>query len=408
MALTCRVWSAAVRPHIFRRIVLSDTDSFERFHEMVTAQPFILCWIYELCFSGNGVPFGLPDWFRRFPDAFPVQSLPKLRAVDFVDLKQAFDAEWDCGAVLETLPKFASFTAVRRLGFLDCMLPYDVFKAISGAFFSVTDIHLHGTTCTAPDPQERLADLPLPQNLLSLRVHGYDRLQPLTDHNALRTTPVADLAGALSSLKVFHYNYGVDQWLVRGVGKILRYGMPHQLEHLVLVIPYTPGYHNPLWTSPDGECIISFEMKSFSSSHVDVAKTMDLRKLTNLKTFYVRRIQAEHSKMTPRTLWAMRTILPQLCSSFLHTLVIVISFSSMDDFDERDFSTIDSCCADRFTLPGLAEARLVYRGGLSEAKYSKKIKKLFKKTHKRGILKIVKEPHPDVRRDIYPSSHYCS
>lgn len=252
---TCRVWNHAVRRLIFRRVTITDIDSFERLRKVVEEEPFVLAWIFEVFVSGRKESFGIPSWFSRFPEAFPASMLPKLSAVGFVDLNEAFDAtevEWDYSMLAQTLPKLLQYVSVVALDFLDCNLPYDVLNGIAGAFINVADLHLHRVRCSPPDHLSRLHRLPLPQNLQSFKLHSGVQGRHLEVHVTHYQRPLTPVTRAMRSLKTLHYHFGADQWLAGGVGKILYDTVPHELEHLMLACPFIYISHEEF--CPECEC----------------------------------------------------------------------------------------------------------------------------------------------------------
>ncbi|TCD60633.1 hypothetical protein EIP91_009750 [Steccherinum ochraceum] len=379
ISLTCRVWRDAVRSHLFRRITLSDTDSFERFRALVDAQPHMLRWIYEVYVSGRKEAYGIPEWLGRFSDIFPPEKIPKLRGFGFVELQEAYGAPWDYVALAETLPKLSVYTTVTSLAVLDCMLPYDVFQAISGAFPELTDQHVHGTRCSAPHPQRPLQNLNLPVKLSTLKLHGYGPSLIQSSHCGLRRSPVSDYTEALGSLRVLHYNVDVDEWLMNGIGKILALGTLHKLRHLGLLFPTS------------SRCF---------SQNIDAARALRLCDLPRLRTIYMGCL-VPCIDANAYFNGAIPYLLRELQHEHLRTIVVALAFTYMGDFMDAEFSSVDSHLATGILLdklPALKEVRFVYHGNLSPAKYTAKIKRMFPRLKRAGVLTIAsgsEQPPPD-------------
>ncbi|TCD70993.1 hypothetical protein EIP91_000491 [Steccherinum ochraceum] len=373
---TCRVWSYAVRSYIFRRITITDMGSFQRLGKLVEEQPFVLSWIFEICISGRKESFGIPPWFRHLPEVLPSASLPKLCSISFVDLHEAFDrteVKWDYPMLKETLPLYKEYTSVLRVDFLDCELPYDVLQHVIGAFSNVVEVHFHRSKCSPPNGLASLQSLPLPRQLQSFMFHGTTQTGALALHVQNYQNPPSKFTQAMSTLKTLHYHLGADAWLTDGLGKILYHGTPHRLEHLVLACPE-----------------IDVDTWDDNSGSFNILRRSSINNLTNLRTLHFEGSDAASSRPS-----VIKDLLRMISSPHLRTFALSMSFRTMTDIPNKSYLGVDALLSNVTTFPALTEVRLVYHGNAKEARYTKKLRGLFPKTCERGIVKIVKELHPD-------------
>ena len=73
-----------------------------------------------------------------------------------------------------------------------------------------------------------------------------------------------------------------------------------------------------------------------------------------------------------------------------------MSFVSTGDVGDWDYDQLDRNLASTLLFPALQEFRIAYRSNVSQARCEQKLRRVFDHTYARGILKVVKEPRPDV------------
>ena len=157
-ALVCSWWRLAVRPYIFRFLVLRGPRDFEKLIAQVRDDPSIAEWIRTIRLQGQALPyvsggFGPLEGVERDPDtglySFPAVidfALPNLKILEFVGFAQISTNLEDCKAFAAWIPKLATLTTITRLNFVRCEMTQNSFTAIVRALPNLRDISLvaHG------------------------------------------------------------------------------------------------------------------------------------------------------------------------------------------------------------------------------------------------------------------------
>ena len=181
-ALVCSWWRSAVRPYIFRFLVLGGADDFGRLSAQLRETPDIAGWIQKIRLKGKTLPYqkycseALEDVEKDLDGelySFPTilgPSLSNLRVLEIVGFAQVSSRSEDCKAFAEWIPKLATLTQVSRLNIIRCEMTSNSLTAIVRALPSLQDIsfvtngyfHPNSTTLTtlydeelpSPDPKD--------------------------------------------------------------------------------------------------------------------------------------------------------------------------------------------------------------------------------------------------------------
>ena len=173
-ALVCSWWRSAVRPHIFRFLVLSGHEDFEKLSSQLREEPAIADWIQKVRLQGKSIPYAenpsypwkdvkedLDTELYSFPTVLGL-PLPNLRMLELVGFAQISPRQDDCKAFAEWIPKLATLTCVSRLNIIRCEMTPNSLTAIVRALPNLKDMsfvvngHFHPNSITLRD--ESLAE----------------------------------------------------------------------------------------------------------------------------------------------------------------------------------------------------------------------------------------------------------
>ena len=157
-ALVCSWWRLAVRPYIFRFLVLRGPKDFEKLAAQLRDDSSIAGWIRKIRLQGKALPyapekFGPLEGVDRDPDielySFPTAvglSLPNLKVLELVGFAQISTYLDDCKSFAAWVPKLATLSTVTRLNFVRCEMTQNSFTAIVRALPNLKDVSLvvHG------------------------------------------------------------------------------------------------------------------------------------------------------------------------------------------------------------------------------------------------------------------------
>lgn len=180
-ALTCKLWYAVIRPHIFRRVTVTNRN-LNRLKALIRRSPSILFWIRVLRIKGTpyqsrrGLKFRGFDqnetWMYDVLDIFDGEP----RKVLSIELLQIEPSGWFHDKLKVFLQKLTTLSFLQSFSLIQCRLPRAVLFGFVRSLPHVTDLHFHNTHCRMPTlasefPVEELPPSAHPPRLEQLRIH---------------------------------------------------------------------------------------------------------------------------------------------------------------------------------------------------------------------------------------------
>lgn len=159
--LVSRRWYTAVRPFVFRRVVLRNPERLTELEDLLVKDPTVGYWIRELYIDGSASGDSLQDWLfghaqsssrcdiyntgntvKSFPGSILTENLKKLHALTFSQIK-ANDPRSSAEGIHRVSKAFAS--RVRSLTFKSCLGHKGFFLAFMHAFPLLHELNSLGT-----------------------------------------------------------------------------------------------------------------------------------------------------------------------------------------------------------------------------------------------------------------------
>ena len=186
-ALVCSRWRSAVRPYIFRFLVLGGHEDFEKLTAQLREEPAIADWVQKVRLQGKSIPYSedpslpLKDVKEDFDTelySFPTilgLPLPNLRVLELVGFAQISPRQDDCKAFAEWIPKLATLTCVSRLNIIRCEMTPNSLTAIVRALPNLKDMsfvvngHFHPNSATLRDESSAEPTAISPKNIIEGR-----------------------------------------------------------------------------------------------------------------------------------------------------------------------------------------------------------------------------------------------
>ena len=110
-ALVCSWWRSAVRPYVFRFLVLRGHEDFERLITQLKEEPAIADWVQKVRLQGKSIPYtddnsdpledveeDLDTELYSFPTVLGL-PLPNLQILELVGFAQVSSRQEDCKAI---------------------------------------------------------------------------------------------------------------------------------------------------------------------------------------------------------------------------------------------------------------------------------------------------------------------
>jgi len=378
-SLTCRMWYSAVRPLIYRRVTIRSVDDTQRLHELTRSDPAVGRWIHELRISYDRRYLGLDDWFLDFPETFSSDTLSNIHSLHFRGQEAWHTSDIQLMKAIKLIPRLASFASVRRLSFLDCVVPYDFAKSIICAFPDLRDLHMHSVIYTQPHPRVELPQLYHPRNVESIRIHADDRLPADGFYSELLLPEMSPFTRSMRALTTLHFHFGGHTTpVMQELAKIVFPSEPNSLQHLEFYFPICQGY----------------SAVALASCNRFIVENLNMGIFPDLRTFHVRGLnQADPT----------HSLISALNSPHLNRLVLGVETSALESSKSKHYAPVDACLADTRKFSKLQKVHVFAYNVVSEdlETITQKVQELFPKVMGRGILETSFVGDPDKRCDLY-------
>ncbi|KAK7679445.1 hypothetical protein QCA50_017499 [Cerrena zonata] len=401
-ALTCSRWRDAVRPYIFRFIILDTPEDIDNFSQRIRATPEITQWVRKLRLVGRTLPFDdEPRWSRldaaddidQWLYAFPANvdaHFPCLRILELFNFAQVSTRLEDREAYARWIPELTKLKSVTTLNILRCEMSANNLTAFVCALSNLAKVNIVDAEFDHP-------------NLAVLQeMPTHDSDDEPTDDRTVETIPKATKYPVfyppplLQSFRIdnSHAEYGFDFTLLRGWFRPELFAK-HLESFEVAGSVESDTLHEVILALGKAPSLSHIQIPIGSDSYELLESGIDLSHLTNLTS--IRLLGCDSGWGQDEEVNNIRQFLGQLNAPKLRMVAIQSFFGKEEEINM--LASIDQSLADS-KFDGLEVVRIdLYVVSTLRKRPSqwikRKVAELLPLTAKRGIL-IVDYPGWDL------------